>query len=71
MPEEKNSLDAGTGFMNYQWNTGATTQQVYVTEIGSYYIEAKNNNSCISRDSFSLIMHFAKILGKNVLRIRF
>jgi len=48
-------LDAGGGFVNYQWNTGETTQQIYVTEKGNYWIEAKNNNNCISRDSFSVL----------------
>lgn len=52
---EKILLDAGGGFVNYQWNTGETTQQIYVTEKGNYWIEAKNSNNCISRDSFSVL----------------
>lgn len=54
-PGEKILLDAGGGFVNYQWNTGETTQQIYVTEKGNYWIEANNNNNCISRDSFSVL----------------
>ncbi|MEO6584167.1 MAG: T9SS type B sorting domain-containing protein, partial [Ferruginibacter sp.] len=52
---ERILLDAGTGFINYQWSTGETTQQIYVTQQGSYFVAAKNSNNCLSRDSFSLV----------------
>ncbi|MEO8109447.1 MAG: gliding motility-associated C-terminal domain-containing protein, partial [Ginsengibacter sp.] len=52
---EKILLDAGSGFINYQWSTGETTQQIYVNKQGNYFVAAKNSNSCLSRDSFSLI----------------
>lgn len=52
---QKVLLDAGSGFLNYEWSTGETTQQIYVTTQGRYFVAAKNNNNCISRDSFSVI----------------
>jgi gliding motility-associated-like protein len=52
---QKVLLDAGPGFINYQWSTGETTQQIYVTQQDSYFVAAKNSNNCISLDSFSVV----------------
>lgn len=35
-----------TGGTNYWWNTGATTNQITITNSGSYYVVATNNFGC-------------------------
>jgi gliding motility-associated-like protein len=52
---EEAPLDAGPGFTSYQWNTGETTQKIYPSHQGLYFINARNNNNCISRDSLLII----------------
>jgi gliding motility-associated-like protein len=52
---EKMPLDAGPGFAHYQWNTGETTQEIYASQQGLYFIAARNNNNCISRDSLLIV----------------
>lgn len=44
-------LDAGPGFSNYTWNTGAATQQITAATAGPFWIAATNSNGCISRDT--------------------
>ncbi|MFM1744645.1 MAG: hypothetical protein RLZZ630_582, partial [Bacteroidota bacterium] len=44
------TLDAGTGYSAYNWNTGATTQSISVTGSGWYTCSVTNGN-CSSIDS--------------------
>lgn len=44
-------LDAGPGFSQYQWNTGASTQQITVYSMGSYSVIASAANGCASGDT--------------------
>ncbi len=48
-------LNAGPGFVSYQWNTGETSQTIYASAQGIYFVAAKNSNNCISTDTFSII----------------
>ncbi len=48
------TLNAGSGFINYIWSTGAITQQIVVSSAGRYTVMATNPNSCISRDTLSI-----------------
>ena len=41
--EDSVFLDAGSGFTQYQWNTGETSQSIVVTEPGTYSVNAANS----------------------------
>lgn len=53
-------LNAGAGFIAYQWSTGATTPAITVSTAGSFLIAATGSNGCISRDTFRVIRLLAK-----------
>lgn len=44
------NLNAGTGFTNYIWNTGATSQTIAVSAPGAYYVTAQIGN-CTASDT--------------------
>lgn len=44
------TLDAGAGFTNYSWNTGATSQTIVVSNPGIYYVSAQTG-SCVASDT--------------------
>ena len=44
-------LDAGSGFMHYWWNTGDTTQFVWVENQGWYSAIVESAEGCIGQDS--------------------
>lgn len=44
-------LDAGDGFLNYLWNTGATTQMIWAVTEGWYSTEVESPERCIGVDS--------------------
>jgi gliding motility-associated-like protein len=44
-------LDAGPGFVSYQWNTGQLSEQITVSQAGLYSVEATAANGCVSSDS--------------------
>ena len=48
-------LDAGTGFTNYLWNTGAQTQIISINSIGKYWVSAKNNLGLTVSDTVNVI----------------
>lgn len=45
------SLDAGTGFSSYIWNTGAATRAISAATAGLYAVKATDANNCISKDT--------------------
>ena len=47
-------LDAGTGYTNYSWSTGANTQTISVTIPGSYIVEATAANGCVLIDTIQV-----------------
>lgn len=61
------TLDAGPGFKNYLWNTGATTQTIIVSTPGTYSVKVTNNFGCENTDiiqvSYSVL---AQIVSVNV-----
>jgi hypothetical protein len=44
------NLNAGSGFTNYIWNTGATSQTIAVSAPGTYYVTAQIGN-CTASDT--------------------
>jgi len=48
-------LDAGTGFTQYQWNTGAATEQITVHDAGAYSIKGTTGEGCISADTMHIL----------------
>jgi len=48
-------LNAGSGFLQYGWNTGASSPSIYVTIAGEYSVQALYSNGCYSKDSLQLI----------------
>lgn len=45
------TLDAGPGFSNYVWNTGATGSSIQVSARGKYWVVVKDIHSCIGSDT--------------------
>lgn len=43
--------DAGPGFSNYQWNTGATTQTISISAPGQYWVTVTNDQGCQRTDT--------------------
>ncbi len=50
-------LDAGAGFVTYEWSTGESSQTVKVETPGTYYVTVQNERCCIKLDSV-LVMYF-------------
>jgi hypothetical protein len=49
------TLNAPTGFISYLWSTGATSQNLPLTSIGTYSLLATDAFGCESRDTFYVI----------------
>jgi hypothetical protein len=48
----------------YQWNTGATTQAITITQPGTYYVTVTDGNGCTAVDS--IVMNFPPSLFVNI-----
>lgn len=48
------TLDAGSGFNSYLWNTGATAQSIAVTTSGEYSVYADDPNGCPAYDTINV-----------------
>jgi gliding motility-associated-like protein len=48
---QPDTLDAGTGFTSYYWNTGANTQTIVVNNPGTYWVTVTNAQGCIHTDT--------------------
>lgn len=48
------TLDAGTGFLNYNWSTGAMTQTISIGTTGSYWVEVMDSAGCTGRDTVNV-----------------
>jgi len=47
-------LDAGFGFKNYEWNTGASTPTISANTTGTYSVTVTDNYGCQTRDTMEL-----------------
>jgi hypothetical protein len=48
------TLDAGSGFVSYLWNTSATTQTINVNTTGVYYVGVTDSHGCRGSDTISV-----------------
>jgi gliding motility-associated-like protein len=48
-------LNVGSGFVQYQWSTGATAQQIAVFNSGAYSVIATTNMGCKSSDTLRIL----------------
>ena len=56
------TLDAGAGFTNYLWNTGATSQTITATSSGEYRVTVTNASGCTASDTINVSLVKADIL---------
>jgi gliding motility-associated-like protein len=47
------TLDAGAGFSNYYWSTGAGTQTISINSPGKYWVTVTNQQGCTRTDTIS------------------
>jgi gliding motility-associated-like protein len=63
-------LNAGAGYSSYLWNTGATTQNLTVTNANTYTVTVTNANGCSNSDSQLVTVNpnpVPAITGNNVI----
>jgi hypothetical protein len=48
------NISAGTGFNNYLWSTGATSNSINITSPGLYTVVVTDQNGCTARDSIMI-----------------
>lgn len=56
-------VDAGNGFTSYEWSTGETSQSIEVTELGTYWVDLTDANSCTFRHTFEVVPGSAPIIS--------
>jgi hypothetical protein len=63
-------LDAGEGFVSYEWSTGETTRKITASNSEIYWVEVVDKNECIASDTvvimFTGIEKFALSSGLKV-----
>ncbi|MFM7217336.1 MAG: T9SS type A sorting domain-containing protein [Bacteroidota bacterium] len=60
-------LDAGSGFLAYNWNTGESTQTITTSQFGDYWVTVTDQNGCTASDTISVVFTVG-IDHDNILR---
>ena len=47
-------LKASDSMVNYLWNTGATSQSIFIKDSGVYFVTVKNKNGCVVSDAIRI-----------------
>jgi len=50
------TLDAGSGYSTYLWNTGETSQTMQVSSTGNYWVTVTDGNGCESSDTLQVLV---------------
>ncbi|MES1198319.1 MAG: gliding motility-associated C-terminal domain-containing protein [Chitinophagaceae bacterium] len=50
-PYEKLELLPMKSFSSYLWSNNASAKSIFITEAGQYWLQAKDNNNCIGKDT--------------------
>ncbi len=50
------SINAGNPGYDFMWNTGATTQQIYVSTTGNYFVTVTDPHGCFTIDSITVVI---------------
>lgn len=48
-------LDAGAGYMDYLWSTGATTRTIMTVDSGTFIVTALDSIGCLARDTIEIL----------------
>lgn len=59
-------LDAGVAGATYQWNTGATTQTINVTNPGNYWVTVSLGSNCTATDTIQVAQFTFNGLGPDL-----
>ncbi|MBK9461847.1 MAG: hypothetical protein IPN94_21060 [Sphingobacteriales bacterium] len=54
---QSSTLDAGAGYANYAWNTGASAQTLVANTAATYTVTVTDNNGCTGIDDFVLTVN--------------
>lgn len=57
------TLNAGSGFVGYDWSNGATTQTINPTNTGNYIVNVINSNGCVGTDTVFVTINQAPIIN--------
>lgn len=57
------TLNAGNGFVSYDWSNGATTQTINPTNTGNYIVNVLDNNGCVGTDTVFVTINQAPIIN--------
>jgi gliding motility-associated-like protein len=51
-------LNAGNGYVKYQWSNGSSQSSIVVNRAGSYNVTAKDANGCFARDTLAVLQTY-------------
>lgn len=57
---DQKTLNAGSGFINYTWNTGSTSSSIIVNKVGVYSVAVTDVHGCKGADTTKITSMYAK-----------